>query len=114
MSFPLGHILVNIFVGFHERLLFEKFPNPFIYLRYVDDTFISFSSRSEALKFFHKLNDLHPSLSFTMEEENSNKLPFLDVLVERSESVFLTSIYRKHTFTGLYLSWVLSLPSQGN
>ena len=55
--------------------------------------------------FFHKLNDLHPSLSFTMEEENSNKLPFLDVLVERGESSFLTSVYRKPTFTGLYLSW---------
>ena len=39
-----------------------------------------------------------------MEEENNNKLPFLDVLVERSDSSFLTSVYRKHTFTGLYLS----------
>ena len=27
------------------------------------------------------------------------------MLVERSESVFLNSIYRKPTFTGLYLSW---------
>ena len=40
-----------------------------------------------------------------MEEENGNKLQFLDVLVERNEPVFLTSIYRKPTFTGLYLSW---------
>ena len=40
-----------------------------------------------------------------MEEENNNKLPFLDVFVERGESVFLTSVYRKPTFTGLYLSW---------
>ena len=39
-----------------------------------------------------------------MEEENSNKLPFLDVLVERGELIFLTSVYRKPTFTGLYLS----------
>ena len=28
-----------------------------------------------------------------------------DVLVERGELFFLTSIYRKPTFTGLYLSW---------
>ena len=99
MGSPLGPILANIFVGFHERLLFEKFPKPFIYLRYVDDTFVTFSSRNDALLFFHKLNDLHPSLSFTMEEEKSNKLPFLDVLVERGESSFLTSVYRKATFT---------------
>ena len=61
MGSPLGPILANIFVGFHERQLFEKFPKPFIYLRYVDDTFVV-SSSSETLKFFHKLNDLHPSL----------------------------------------------------
>ena len=40
------------FFGFHERRLFGKFPEPFTYLRYVDDTFVSFKSRSDALKFF--------------------------------------------------------------
>ena len=40
-----------------------------------------------------------------MEEENNNKLPFLDVLVERCDSSFLTSVYRKPTFTVLYFSW---------
>ena len=42
MGFPLDPILDNIFVGFQERHLFERFPKPFIYLRYVDDTFVSF------------------------------------------------------------------------
>ena len=53
---------------------------------------------------FQCLNDLYPSLNFTMDEEKDNKLPFLDVLVEHSFA-FITSIYRKPTFTGLYLSW---------
>ena len=44
MGSPLGPILANIFVGFHERRLFDRFPKPFIYLRYVDDTFVSFTS----------------------------------------------------------------------
>ena len=103
MGYPLGPILANIFVGFHERLLFEKFPKPFIYLRYVDDTFVSLSSRNDALLFFNKLNNLHSSLSFTMEEENNNKLPFLDVLVERSDFSFLTSVYKKK-----HIHWALS------
>ena len=105
MGSPLGPILDNIFVGFQERRLFDKFPKPFICLRYVDDTFVSFRSRSNALSFFDKLNQLHSSLTFTMEEENNGQLAFLDVLVERRDSSFLISVYRKPTFTVLYLSW---------
>ena len=37
MGSPLAPILANIFVGFQERHLFEKFRKPFIYLRYMDD-----------------------------------------------------------------------------
>ena len=74
-----------------------------IYLTYVDDTFVSFKSCSDALEFFDTLSQLLSSLSFTMEEESNGQLPFLDVLVERGDSSFLTSIYRKPTFTGLYL-----------
>ena len=54
-----------------ERRLFDKIPKPFIYLRFVDDTFVSFRSRSDALSFVDKLNQLHSSLTFTMEEENN-------------------------------------------
>ena len=46
----------------------------------------------------------------TMEEENNGQLPFLDVLVERRDSSFLTSVYRKPTFTGLYLNWHSFVP----
>ena len=102
---PLGPFLVNIFAGFYERILFDRFPKPFIYLRYVDDTFVSFKSRSDALELFDTFNQLHSSLSFTMQEESNGQLPFLDVLVERGDSSFLTSVYKKPTFTGLYLDW---------
>ena len=40
-----------------------------------------------------------------MEEENNGHLPFLDALVERRDSSFLTSVYGKPSFTGLYLNW---------
>ena len=71
----------------------------------MDDTFACFCSHNEALSFFQSLNDLHSSLTFTMEEERDNELPFLDVLVEQRSFAFVTSIYRKPTFTGLYISW---------
>ena len=96
MGSPLGPILAEIFV---------RFLKPNIYLRYVDDTFACFSSCNEALSFIHCLNDLYPSLTFTMDEEEDNKLPFLDILVERRSFAFVTCIYGNPTFTGLYLSW---------
>ena len=110
IGFPLGPILPNIFVGFNEKQLFEKFTKPYIYLRFMDDTFACFSSCNEASSFFQRLNDLHPSLTFTMDEEKDNQLPFLDVLFERRSFTFVTSIYRKPTFTGLYLSWDVLAP----
>ena len=39
------------------------------------------------------------------EKESNHSLPFLDVLVERHDSEFLTLVYRKPTFTGQYLRW---------
>ena len=45
------------------------------------------------------------------EVRSSNKknnfltLPFLDVLVEKNDHEFVTSIYKKPTFTGQYIRW---------
>ena len=62
-------------------------------------------SRNEALLLFHDLNNLHPFLNFTIEKEKDNNLQFLDILLERCSSAFLTCINRKPPFTGLYRSW---------
>jgi len=55
--------------------------------------------------FLSHLNSLHPSLRFTHEKETNHSLPFLDVLVERRDSEFSTSVYRKPTFFRQYLCW---------
>ena len=65
---PLGPFLANIFQGFHGKSLLDKFPKPYCYGRYVDDSFASFFSCDEAIDFFQKLNNLQPSLKFTMQE----------------------------------------------
>ena len=38
MGSPMDPILANIFEGFYEKLLFDRFPKPYIYLCYMDDT----------------------------------------------------------------------------
>ena len=47
-------------------------------------------------------NFYRQALQFTFEKEENNSLPFLDVLVEMSGAGFLTSVYHKPTFSGLY------------
>ena len=105
MGSPLGPALANIFVGFYEQQLFRTTSKPTVYYRYVDDTFALFKLESDCDKFLSSLNSLHPALHFTFEKEVNQSLPFLDVFIEKSGNNFLTSIYRKPTFTGQYLRW---------
>ena len=51
------------------------------------------------------MNSIRPSIQFTIEKEQYNKLPFLDVLVTRTEQGFRSSVYLKPTFTGQYLNF---------
>lgn len=105
MGNPLGSCLANIFVGFYEKSLFNTYSVPQGYRRYVDDTFAIFDNLADSKIFLDRLNSLHPSLVFTCELEKDNALPFLDVLVKKESGQFVTSVYRKPTFTGQYQRW---------
>ena len=52
---------------------------------------------------FSKISNLHPNLNFTIEKEKDNRLPFLDVLLVRTDTELLTTVYRKPTFAGQYI-----------
>ena len=113
MGSPLGPVLANIFVGFHEqRLPIKNNSSLLSYCRYVDDTFSLNITRESAGKFLNELNNLHPALQFTCEHESNLTLPFKDVLVHKHHSgnnenttTFTTSVYRKPSFTGQYTRW---------
>ena len=105
MVSPLGPALANIFVGFHESRFFDNTAKPGVYFRYVDNSFVIFGSELDCDHFQEKLSLLHPALKFTIEKEQNNSLHFLDVLVEKEGTGFLTSIYGKPTFTGQYIRW---------
>ena len=51
------------------------------------------------------MNSLHPCLTFTCDVETDGSLPFLDVLVRKQGERFLTTVYRKPSFTGEYIRW---------
>ena len=61
------------------------------------------------------LNFCHPSIKFTLEIEKKGQLPFLDVLLSKQsasdhQGSFITSVYRKRTYTRVYLRIIVALP----
>ena len=110
---PLGPVMANIFVCELERKALQQYSGtlPSLYRRYVDDTFLVFHTSRDMLSFFNLMNKQHPSITFTKEEEQDNKLSFLDVLLtQTTDGSIVTSIYRKPTFSGLYMKWDSFVP----
>ena len=103
MGSPLGPALANIFVGYYKSKFFNKISKPIVYCCYVDDTFSLFHKEAGFQKFLTCLNSLYPSLKFTNKIKANNFLSFWDVLVTKSNNRFITSVYKKPTFTDQYI-----------
>ena len=78
--------------------------NAKLYSRYMDDIFRSITkSRIDAK--LAEINDLHPSLKFTIEMEKDGHLPFLDMVIIRSNGKLSSKWYCKPTDTGLIMNF---------
>ena len=65
----------------------------------VDDTFCIMEAE-HVDDFLNHLNDLRPTIKFTMEKEKEGSLPFLDTLLTTTKEGNLNiSVYRKTTHT---------------
>lgn len=97
----------------HENVWLNDCPTdfkPIFYRRYVDDTFLLFSHKSHVQLFLNFVNSKHVNIHFTMETEEGGKLPFLDCTVSRLSNQFITSVYRKRTFSGMGTSFFSFTP----
>lgn len=115
MGSPLAQIIANIFLLYLEEKFLKECPKEFAptkYYRYVDDTFVTFTKLEYATEFLNYINNVHPSIKFTMETEHEASLNFLDLTIKRTDSGFETSVYRKKTFTGLGLNFFSACPLQ--
>ena len=102
MGSPLGPIMANAFMCSFEENMLEDCPlsfRPLFYKRYVDDTIALFRTKEAAERFLEYMNRLHPNIKFTIEHEHENQLPFLDILITRTDHGFSTNVFRKKTFT---------------
>ena len=113
MGSPLGPTLVNVFLCYHEKIWLQNCPSefkPVIYRRYVDDTFLLFRSKHQIEKFRNYLNRQHKNIKFTSETENENSISFLDIKITRGNNKFMTSVYRKPTFSGVFTNFGSFIP----
>ena len=71
MGFPLGHVLANLFISYHEKIWLEEFKisEVVLYRRYVDDIICLFACEKDADEFLTFLNSRHPKIKFTFEKE---------------------------------------------
>ncbi|KAK5648206.1 hypothetical protein RI129_003099 [Pyrocoelia pectoralis] len=107
MGNPLSPVIANFYMEKFESIALESAVlKPKIWYRYVDDTFVIWNHGLDSLHLFLKhLNNIHPNIQFTMECEINGRLPFLDILISKTDSLNLSfSVYRKPTHTDRYLN----------
>ena len=104
--------------GFIAESVMQKLENTVlptffhkIWVRYVDDIF-TIVKKGEVENIQALLNNSIPGIKFTSELETDNKLPFLDVLVQRTaDGTLETSVFRKSTHTDQILNYRSNHPA---
>ena len=71
--------------------------------------FVSLGMKQKRTTFL--LNTIHPALK--LKKENNSILLFVDMLLCKTTTGFLTTLYRKRTFTGLNIHWDSFCPPNG-
>ena len=108
MGSPLGLTLANAFLCLYEKIWLNECPSqfePVVYRRYVENIFVLFKFKEHVKLFVNYMNSKHKNIKFTFESEDSNNFSFLDVKITRKDKQFVTSIFRKATFSGVYTNY---------
>ncbi|MGL4482604.1 MAG: reverse transcriptase domain-containing protein, partial [Lactococcus garvieae] len=114
MGSPLGPILADIFMSkLENNQLKSDIENLDTYCRYVDDIFIVSPTSTNITNLLKKFNAAHEAIQFTVEKEVDGELPFLDIMVRKTESgIPERTIYRKKTWSGQYNNFQSFVPIQ--
>ena len=112
MGSPLGPTLANSFLCYHEKRWLDKRLEefkPVFYWRYVDNIFVLFRKKERFKLFLNYFNWCHKNIKFISEKETNNK-SFLDIEKSRDKNQFITSVYRKPAFNGVFLILIVAFP----
>ena len=92
---------------------------PLLNDEHIDDIFVLMiflywwyicASLDQVEKFKKYLSSKHPNINFSLEKENDGRLPFLDINIFREKGRFVTNVYRKKTFSGVYTNFNSFIP----
>ena len=82
-----------------------------LYARYMDDIIRIIKQREIDQKLV-EINNLHPSLKFTIEREENGSIPFLDMRIIHSNGQLSSTWYNKPTDTGLIMNYHALAPKK--
>ena len=91
---------------FETRAL-DNYPvKPMLWLRFIDDIFMTWThGEDQLIKFISYLNDIHQSIKFT-HERSCHTVNFLDTSIHMDENRRIyTNLYENPTDTHLYLHY---------
>ena len=106
MGSPVSPIVANIYMEYFEQKALSTAPNPRLWCRYVDDTFV-IQKEVNKQNFLQHINSVDPAIQFTVEDtKEDGTIPFLDTIVKPdTDGKLSTTVYRKPTHTDQYLQW---------
>jgi hypothetical protein len=82
-----------------------------LYARYMDDIIENIKQEKIDEKL-REINNLHPSLKFTIEREDNGSLPFLDMKIVHERNKLSSTWYNKPTDTGLIMNYHALAPKR--
>ncbi|XP_064086082.1 uncharacterized protein LOC135201134 [Macrobrachium nipponense] len=100
MGSPLGVLFANFYMGTMEEWVFTRMQQPRRYGRYIDDIFVQVDAEDE-VEAVRQAFQQCSLLNYTVEHNSDDQVPFLDVLVSKTEDGLRTSVYSKNPSLGL-------------
>ena len=98
MGSPLAAVLAQLAMEVLERNHLKALAGPnVIWVRYVDDILAIVPQRLDVSTLLQRLNDVHPTIKFTLEREVSERISFLDVVLHKINGRLRFSVHRKIT-----------------
>ena len=106
MDSPVSPIVASLYMEYFEQKALSTAPNPRLWCRYVDDTFV-IQKEVNKQDFLQHINGVDPAIQFTVENNKEDgAIPFLDTTVKpEADSNLSITVYRKPTDRDQYLHW---------